>query len=58
MTPLHMAAANGRLEVTTLLLDEGVNILCKDDKKATPLHGACMEGHLEVNIYNIICILL
>ncbi|RDD37563.1 Transient receptor potential cation channel subfamily A member 1-like protein [Trichoplax sp. H2] len=48
MTPLHMSTSNGRLEVTITLLERGVNILCRDDEEATPLHGACMEGHLDI----------
>ena len=46
--PIHCAAAAGLLEVVRYLVDEGADILPKDDNGATALWTACENGHLEV----------
>lgn len=53
-TPIHMAAANGHLEVLQYLLslvdrDTAVELAnAKNDSGNTPLHWACYRGHLEI----------
>ncbi|GAB2277075.1 hypothetical protein Dimus_011784 [Dionaea muscipula] len=47
-TALHMAAANGHLDVVDFLLSKGVNVNACNMEKNTPLHWACLNGHTEV----------
>ncbi|WPK24227.1 hypothetical protein PUMCH_001494 [Australozyma saopauloensis] len=53
-TPIHMAAANGHLEVLQYLLslvdrDTAVELAnAKNDSGNTPLHWACYRGHLKI----------
>ena len=51
MTPLHVAAANGQLDVITHLLEDRqsvMNLACLDDLHRTPLHLAAYNNHGEV----------
>ncbi|KAB1213058.1 Acyl-CoA-binding domain-containing protein 2 [Morella rubra] len=48
---LHMAAANGHLDVVEFLIDRVVDINAFNEEKNTPLHWACLNGHLEVIDY-------
>ena len=49
MTPLHLAAANGRLQVVTYFaITQDCNLLIKDAYNDTPLHDASLNGHLDV----------
>jgi len=47
-TPLHCAAAFGRIEIVALLLDRGAKIDAKNDRGNTPLHCAAGCGHTEI----------
>ncbi|XP_030959587.1 ankyrin repeat-containing protein P16F5.05c isoform X1 [Quercus lobata] len=68
-TALHMAAANGHLDVVEYLINRGVVMIVKllkeqfceflvllyeqdlnaiNEEKNTPLHWACLNGHIEV----------
>jgi ankyrin repeat protein len=47
-TALHLAAANGRSEIVTILLTANVNIEAKSQVGLTPLYVAAMHGHTEV----------
>ncbi len=44
-TALHVAAANGHVDIISLLLKLGASISSKDFTKATALHHASMNGH-------------
>ena len=49
MTPLHMAAAMGRSDITALLLKDKANVNAKDTVEGlTPLHYAAQQGHAEI----------
>ncbi|KAB1227975.1 Ankyrin repeat-containing protein P16F5.05c [Morella rubra] len=48
ITALHMAAANGHLDVLEFLIDRVVDLNAFNEEKNTPLHWACLNGHLEV----------
>ncbi|RDD37564.1 Transient receptor potential cation channel subfamily A member 1-like protein [Trichoplax sp. H2] len=43
---LHLAISKAHLEVTEMLLKRLGDILCRDDDQLTPMHIACIEGHL------------
>uniref|UniRef100_A0A7N2KMP0 Uncharacterized protein n=1 Tax=Quercus lobata TaxID=97700 RepID=A0A7N2KMP0_QUELO len=45
---LHMAAANGHLDVVEYLINRGVDLNAINEEKNTPLHWACLNGHIEV----------
>jgi protein phosphatase 1 regulatory subunit 16A len=47
-TPLHIAAANGYLNVVEYLLDNHVSTEVIDDDQWQPIHAAACWGHLEV----------
>lgn len=48
-TPLHVACGNGCSDVTSMLLDLGVNIECREEwTRATPMIFASKAGHLDV----------
>ncbi|CAB3380308.1 Hypothetical predicted protein [Cloeon dipterum] len=47
-TPLHIAAANGYLQVVDFLLDHHVSTDVKDRDLWQPVHAAACWGHLEV----------
>jgi len=44
-TPLHEAAEQGRLEITSLLIEAGAPLSPADDQGFTPLHRAVFKGH-------------
>ena len=48
MTPLHMAAKNGHIEICKIILDKIVDKNPKDNSDWTPLHKAAGNGHVEV----------
>lgn len=48
VTPIHVAAFCGNMEVAALLIREGANVNAIDDHRFTPLHNAAAEGHVEV----------
>lgn len=48
LTPLHLAAEDGSLEIAKLLLDHGANIAAQDSSKRTPLDRAADHGHPDV----------
>ncbi|XP_073117149.1 uncharacterized protein [Elaeis guineensis] len=45
---LHMAAANGHLDIVEYLINNGVDVNAANSEKNTPLHWACLNGHIEV----------
>ncbi|KAL1319565.1 hypothetical protein AAHE18_15G287000 [Arachis hypogaea] len=45
---LHMAAANGHIEIVEYLIGQGVDLNVANEEKNTPLHWACLNGHVEV----------
>ncbi|XP_022731038.1 ankyrin repeat-containing protein P16F5.05c-like isoform X2 [Durio zibethinus] len=45
---LHMAAANGHLDIVEYLIGSGVDVDASNVEKNTPLHWACLNGHVEV----------
>ncbi|KAL3580232.1 hypothetical protein D5086_018067 [Populus alba] len=47
-TALHMAAANGHLDIVEYLINQGVDLNASNEEKNTPLHWACLNGHIEV----------
>ncbi|MBD0391627.1 ankyrin repeat domain-containing protein [Wolbachia endosymbiont of Pentalonia nigronervosa] len=48
-TPLHHAAAFGRLDIVKALLAiEGIEVNAVDNAQATPLHYAAMWGHIKI----------
>jgi len=47
VTPLHVAAFKGNLNMMKLLLDAGANVDAVDCKNSTPLHYAALEGKPE-----------
>lgn len=47
-TALHMAAANGHLEVVKFLLEAGADINLKNKNENTALHWASLNGKLDV----------
>ena len=48
LTPLHMAAGEGHLNVVKLLLANGARVNVKYEASVTPLHFAAVEGHKDV----------
>ncbi|KAH8519975.1 hypothetical protein H0E87_001427 [Populus deltoides] len=49
-TALHMAAANGHLDIVEYLVSQGVDLNAANKEKNTALHWACLNGHIEVII--------
>ncbi|KAE9462144.1 hypothetical protein C3L33_05936, partial [Rhododendron williamsianum] len=48
-TALHMASANGHLDIVDYLITNGVqDVNAPNVEKNTPLHWACLNGHIEV----------
>jgi hypothetical protein len=48
LTPLHLAALNGHLNIVELLLDNGAKTDVRDAWNCTPLHNAAGKGHEDV----------
>lgn len=48
MTPSHLAASQGYLEVLKILFDKGATHTATDGNDGTPLHEAALAGHLPV----------
>ncbi len=46
-TPLHVACANGMLNVSRFLIDRGSDVNSRDDEGFIPLHTASRFGHVE-----------
>ncbi|KAL6966599.1 hypothetical protein U1Q18_032381 [Sarracenia purpurea var. burkii] len=47
-TALHMASANGHLDIVDYLIRNGADVNASNVEKNTPLHWACLNGHIEV----------
>lgn len=47
-TPLHLAAAEGRLEVVRFLLERGIDVAPRDRWGATPQQDAHRNGHWRI----------
>ncbi|KAK9939491.1 hypothetical protein M0R45_016186 [Rubus argutus] len=47
-TALHMASANGHLDIVEYLVCRGVDLNAPNEEMNTPLHWACLNGHVEV----------
>jgi hypothetical protein len=47
-TPLHLACANGDVEMSRTLLELGADLCAPDDNHETPLHLACAVGAVGV----------
>ncbi|KAG6402698.1 hypothetical protein SASPL_134902 [Salvia splendens] len=45
---LHMASANGHLDIVDYLVRNGVDVNACNVEKNTPLHWASLNGHIEV----------
>ena len=48
ITPLHIAAQNGNIEIVTQLLAAGANVNIADSEGTTPLYMAAFYGFIEV----------
>nr|XP_018670871.1 transient receptor potential cation channel subfamily A member 1 homolog [Ciona intestinalis] len=48
MTPLHIAAIYGHVDIARSLIDSGANIRCRDGDDGTPLQFAAAEGNLQI----------
>ena len=49
LSPLHVAAINGNIEVTELLINEGADIELKDSEYgSSPLLFACQNGRTKI----------
>uniref|UniRef100_A0A803Q0G6 Uncharacterized protein n=1 Tax=Cannabis sativa TaxID=3483 RepID=A0A803Q0G6_CANSA len=47
-TALHMACANGYLDIVEYLISKRVELNPTNAENNTPLHWACLNGHVEV----------
>ena len=47
-TPLHLAAYNGHIEISRLLLQNGADVNAKSDDGSTPLHWAAEHGQVDI----------
>ncbi|KAF5841146.1 ankyrin repeat-containing domain protein, partial [Dunaliella salina] len=48
LSPLHVAAEAGQLEIVEFLLRANVEAKCENKFLVTPLHLAALEGHIEI----------
>ena len=48
LTPLHLAAINGHIAISRLLLEKGVEVDAGDKENSTALHNAAARGHEEI----------
>lgn len=48
LTPLHMAAFIGRIDIVELLISNGASINAQDNRNETPLHKAALGGQAKV----------
>lgn len=48
LSALHMATANGHLDIVEYLIKNGADLNACNLEKNTPLHWACLNGHSEV----------
>eukprot|EP01041_Mallomonas_annulata_P000701 gene701-1342_t len=48
LTPLHCAVDQGFLDVVQILLEQRVEVNCRDENNRTPLHYACLKGYPEI----------
>ncbi|KAK3003682.1 hypothetical protein RJ639_018452 [Escallonia herrerae] len=47
-TALHMASANGHVDIVDYLISNRVDVNSSNAEKNTPLHWACLNGHVEI----------
>jgi ankyrin repeat protein len=47
-TLLHLASANGHLDVAKLLIQHGANVDSRNNRQETPLDRVSWHGHLEI----------
>ena len=47
-TPMHTACVSGEKDVVSTLIDNGANVMKKNNDKMTPLHVATVERKLEI----------
>jgi ankyrin repeat protein len=50
-TTLHLMCFHGNFGMVKLLVEMYGNVDAKDENQRTPLHLACMQGHLEIAQY-------
>ncbi|KAK3583450.1 hypothetical protein CHS0354_025582 [Potamilus streckersoni] len=50
-TPAHNAALGGNVSVLSYLIDRGIDPWCRTSEEETLLHGACIDGQLEMTKY-------
>jgi len=48
---IHMAAANGHVEIVKLLVEAGADVGTENAEGSTPLHWACLNGHVGIVDY-------
>jgi ankyrin repeat protein len=48
LTPLHLAASEGHLDICQILLEQNADVRVHDDSGYTPLHLAASSRHLEI----------
>jgi len=48
LTPLHLAAINGHITISRLLLEKGAEVDAGDNENSTALHNAAGQGHEEI----------
>ena len=48
MSPLHLAAWAGQVEVARLMVEKGAEVNMRSSTGETPLHLACQHGNIEV----------